>query len=286
MNLSRLRVLLLVLLACAGGCQNANSPSWQQTTARRVAAAAAPVPTTLNPMPVIHVYVALCDNVNQGIVPVSASLGNGDNPATNLYWGAAFGVKAFFSKSSDWQLVAEIPGPSPAILDRCIFKHKKHEIFLIADAYRGKEIAQATWDFLEAASGGPGNVIEVKQENKTTRIDSAGSAELLVYIGHDGLMDFTLKSTPTARDERRRRAIILACASKQYFSKILERTGATPLLWTTNLMAPEAYILSAALDGWISRESDEQIRMRAAQAYNKYQHCGLKAANNLFSTGW
>jgi len=34
------------------------------------------------------VFVALADNFNQGIVPVSAKLGNGDNPKTNLYWGA------------------------------------------------------------------------------------------------------------------------------------------------------------------------------------------------------
>src|SRR5215510_12112818 len=51
----------------------------------------------VNSVPVIHVFVALADNVNQGIVPVSASLGNGDNAKTNLYWGAAFGVRTFFS---------------------------------------------------------------------------------------------------------------------------------------------------------------------------------------------
>jgi len=237
-------------------------------------------------VPVIHVFVALCDNVNQGIVPVPASLGNGDNPTTNLYWGAGFGVKTFFSKSKNWQLVATMPGPSPSVLERLIFKHKQQDIYLIADAYRGKQIAQATWDFLESAAGRPGNAIDVKQGSKTTTINSGGSAELLVYIGHNGLMDFALKSTASSRDDRRRKAIILACASKQYFGKALEATGAKPLLWTTNLMAPEAYILAAALDGWINRESDEQIRARAAQAYNKYQHCGLKAANNLFATGW
>src|SRR6267142_5363718 len=107
---------------------------------------------TPNSFPVIHVFVALCDNVNQGIVPVSASLGNGDNPATNLYWGAGFGVKTFFSKSKNWQLVETIPGPDPSVLERLIFKHKQRDIYLIADAYRGKEIAQATWDFLESAS--------------------------------------------------------------------------------------------------------------------------------------
>ncbi len=33
----------------------------------------------------IHVFVALCDNQNQGIVPVPASLGNGQDPKSNLY---------------------------------------------------------------------------------------------------------------------------------------------------------------------------------------------------------
>src|SRR5689334_16291764 len=61
-----------------------------------------------NSVPVIHVFVALCDNVNQGIVPVAPSLGNGDDPAKNLYWGAAFGVKTFFNKSADWQSVSSI----------------------------------------------------------------------------------------------------------------------------------------------------------------------------------
>src|ERR1700751_6185185 len=48
---------------------------------------------------VVHVYVALADNRHQGIVPVPAKLGNGEDPARNLYWGAAYGLKTFFSSS-------------------------------------------------------------------------------------------------------------------------------------------------------------------------------------------
>lgn len=239
-----------------------------------------------NSFPVIHVFVALCDNVNQGIVPVSASLGNGDNPATNLYWGAAFGVKTFFSKSKDWELVSEIQNPSAAILDRLIFKKKNADVFMIADAYRGKEISQAIWDFLGAASGKPGEQLNVAQGARKITFNSGGSSDLVVYVGHDGLMDFTLQSTPQARDNRKRKAIILACVSQKYFAKPLERTGADPLVWTTGLMAPEAYILSAAIEGWLKKETDEEVRVRAAKAYNNYQNCGLKAANNLFATGW
>ena len=41
----------------------------------------------------VHVTVALCDNATQGMVPVPAAIGDGDDPRTNLYWGARYGVK-------------------------------------------------------------------------------------------------------------------------------------------------------------------------------------------------
>src|SRR4051794_20962865 len=69
---------------------------------------------------VIHVVVALCDNQFQGIVPVPARIGNGDDPANNLYWGAAFGVKTFFRKAGDWTLVAETRSTSAAALERAV----------------------------------------------------------------------------------------------------------------------------------------------------------------------
>lgn len=241
-----------------------------------------PEKAAVNSVPVIHVFVALADNVNQGIVPVSASLGNGDNATTNLYWGAAFGIRTFFAKNNDWQLISVIPNPTATILERCIFKHRRATTLLVADAYRGKEISQTIWDFLEAAAGKPGEKLKAGD----VEFHTGGSANLVAYIGHNGLMDFNLHSHPKQRDERERRAIILACASKQYFSTALQQSGATPLLWTTNLMAPEAYVLSAAIDGWMKKESDEQIRLRAADAYHKYQHCGVRAARGLFASGW
>ena len=78
--------------------------------------------------------------------------------------------------------------------------------------------------------------------------------------------------------------IILACASKAFFGPYIRETGAEPLLWTTGLMAPEAYTLKAALSGWIAHEDNEAIRQRAARAYDKYQKCGARAALRLFAT--
>lgn len=268
-------LVLIAVSSCA-------SPDLPSAPAITTAPVAPPEKAALNSIPVIHVFVALADNVNQGIVPVSATLGNGDNSGTNLYWGAAFGIRTFFSKNKDWELLSVTPNPNASILERCIFKHRRTSLLLVADAYRGKEISQTTTDFLEAAAGKPGEKLKARD----VEFHTGGSADLVAYIGHNGLMDFRLQSHPQRRDDRRRRAIILACASKQYFSSALQQTGATPLLWTTNLMAPEAYVLSAALDGWIQKESDEQVRLRAADAYHKYQKCGVRAARGLFATGF
>jgi hypothetical protein len=276
-------VLFVTVIGCSAASQQ--RPTSDQVTVSPSVELKAPK----NSVQVIHVFVALCDNVNQGIVPVSPSLGNGDDPQRNLYWGAAFGVKTFFTKSKDWQPVA-IDGTSSksssVVLDRVVYKHRKTNTFLIAEAYRGSYIRQATQDFLAAAAGVPGESLIVSADARKTELQLGGSANVIAYVGHDGLMDFQLSSRPKKRDDEERQAIILACASKSYFSDALRSTGAKPLLWTTNLMAPEAYILSAAIDGWLNRETGEQIRMRAAKAYDQYQHCGMKSAHALFATGW
>jgi hypothetical protein len=238
-----------------------------------------------NDMPkVVHVFVALCDNDSQGIVPVSAKLGNGDDPRNNLYWGALYGVKTFFKKSPNWSLINS-PQVHPPILERCIFRHKKQNAYLVADAYRGREIKQAITGFLNAISGASNDIVFLSDGNQKITVNIGGNANLIAYVGHNGLMDFQLKQLPVKRDNRIRESIILACLSKLYFLDAVNSAGAKPLLWTTGLIAPEAYTLENAIEGWLIEESDEKIHLRAAEAYNKYQKCGLKAAKRLLVSG-
>ncbi len=232
---------------------------------------------------IIHVIVALADNKYQGIVSVPAAIGNGDDPGRNLYWGCGAGVRTWFRKSADWKPAAKCQSGKSPVLERCIFKHTTESVYLIADAYRGREIKSAVGNFFSYAAGSLPETISL---DDGTSINAGGSSELVVYVGHDGLMDFALDRYRYAADTKQREVMILACASKQYFADALRWTGAKPVLWTTHLMAPEAYTLEAALAGWINKETGEQIRIRAAAAYNKYQHCGEKAARNLFATGW
>ena len=293
---ARTTPLLLILLAALAACASrsathparpgARGQTQQQPNANAAARERRPAARNQTAT-VAHVFVALCDNVNQGIVPVPARLGDGADPQRNLYWGAAFGVKTFFKRSRDWQLVAELPRPREAVLERLVFRHRtRPDAYLVADAYRGDAIQTCTLDFLEAASGSAGDALSFDVDGKAVSFSADGSASLAAYVGHDGLMDFQLPYLPRRKDDARRDAIVLACASKSYFAPALREAGANPLLWTTNLMAPEAYVLDAALAGWLARESGEQVRARAAAAYHKYQRCGLRAAGRLFATGF
>ncbi len=273
-----LKLLFLALIFSIAGCAKVQGPAFS---------ASAPEPSPeiqkiKNPGRVVHVLVALCDNENQGIVPVPAFLGNGEDPAKNLYWGAAFGVKTFFSRSKNWVKLAQIDNPKENVLERIVFKHTTQNVYLVADAYRGSKMRETIDDFFSAVSGAKRENVQVKSE----LLQISGSADVVAFVGHNGLMDFKLENQPVKKDDNKRDAIILACASRNYFSAPLRNTSARPLLWTTNLMAPEAYILHDALEGWAGNESDEQIHVRAASAYAKYQRIGVKAAQNLLVTGW
>ena len=234
---------------------------------------------------IIHVYVALCDNDSQGIVPVPKKIGNGNDPDNNLYWGCGYGVRHFFKTSADWQMISKSKNPRKHILERCVYKHRKHNTYMVAEAYRGAKIKDCTIDFFNSASGNNTDTAMVTVNKQPLQLD-LNTASLICYVGHDGLMDFELPSYPEKKGTDKKDVMILACASRSYFTPGIKAVGANPVLWTTNLMAPEAYTLKSAIDGWLLNETGAQIKERAAQTYNEYQKCGIKGARNLFATGF
>jgi hypothetical protein len=238
---------------------------------------------------VVHVIVALCDNVHQGIVPVPKHLGNGQDPGSNLYWGAAFGVQSYLSRQAVWTRVpVAIPGYG-SVLDRAIFfgqiqRHgKPAPVYIVADAWDGATIRSAIERFLKMAGGGSSEEVTIRQGTDSVTLAAGGSAHLVAFVGHDGLMDFSLpRPVPAAAGRAAGSSIVLACASKPYFLERLRAVGSHPLLLTTGLMAPEAYTLDAAIRSWAGRGSVAAVREAAALAYQKYQKSGIGGARKLF----
>jgi hypothetical protein len=275
-----MKAFFLILLYAAAQCHPA--PNMASASAKPAPASQTIVLKENKNQRVVHVFVALCDNKNQGIQPVPAAIGNGQDPDKNLYWGCDYGIRSFFKKDAEWTMVSKQKNIRAQVLERCIFRHKASNTLLIADAYDGAAIKQCTLDYFSSCAG----QFSDSAVTGGNTVYTGGAANLIAYIGHDGLMDFSISEKFVQQNNHPRQAIALACISKNYFAPHLKTTGASPLLWTTGLMCPEAYTLDAAVKGWINKESNEQIRQRAAAAYHRYQRCGLKAARNLLVSGW
>ncbi len=216
----------------------------------------------------IHVFVALCDNATQGIIPVNKRIGNGDDLDNNLYWGCSDGLRSFFKSSKKWKLIKTESNPSDGILERLVFHHTKHSnVKLIADAYRGSEMKLCLADFFDAA------------------VSKDEPAQLVAFVGHNGLMEHGRDLPTPARAEGSpgRDVISLSCVSHSWFSRRFASAKLRPVLLTEQYMYPGSFVLHDALEGWLVDETRTQIRERAGRAYAKNQKISVKAATGVFS---
>ena len=193
-------LVLIVFISCTSGSIESNNQKEEELPEIRKVEPTLEFDSTIE---TIHILVALCDNDNQGIVPVPAKIGNGQDPFNNLYWGAGYGIKTHFKRSAEWQYI-ETRKMNSMILERAIFKHKTTGHYLVADAYDGRFIKQTTVDFLEASSGTQKDTAHINGDT----IGILGNANLLAYIGHDGLMEFDVKGDFTNTDNKKRDVII------------------------------------------------------------------------------
>ena len=240
---------------------------------------------------VIHVLVALCDNKYQAIAPVPAAIGNGQDPSNNLYWGAAFGFKTYFAKQKEWQVIQVNKPNNGKILEEIIYKHQNKDVYLIAQAYDGKYINDTVDDFISYSAGKQSASFLINK----TKIEAGAKANLVVYVGHDALMEWSWRnylpdswrwytlSKAEQEKQKSRYAAVFACKSQKYFTPPLSRLGITPLILTLHRMAPEAYSIHAMISSWLDGEAKDVIRLKVATAYSQYQKL-TKPALHIFTT--
>ncbi|RYD88182.1 MAG: hypothetical protein EOP54_27660, partial [Sphingobacteriales bacterium] len=94
-----------------------------------------------------------------------------------MYWGCDNGVRSYFNKSKDWQLLDKRKQKNQ-LLERVIYKHRKKNVYLVADALDGRAIEKTTEEFLYACAGQLKDTVHCKGQV----IGIAGNAQLLSYI--------------------------------------------------------------------------------------------------------
>ena len=210
----------------------------------------------------VRLFVALCDNKSQGIIPVGAKIGNGDDPYANLYWGCSDGFGTFFRRSPRWKVIKNESDLSEVVLRRSTVRHTSGDVEIVADAYRGTAMATCIRDFESAAA--------------------SGKFDLVAFIGHNGLMDTEIPA-PTAAAGNKTPVIVLCCLSDRYFSARLRRVGCDPLLMTKQLMYPGSFLLDAAIESWRKGGGPADIKAAAAWAYAQNQKISVRAASTIFA---
>jgi hypothetical protein len=217
----------------------------------------------------VEVYVPLCDSAL--IACGKGELGDPRSLAGNLYWGAHSGAERFLSRAPGFRAVSrrDLPDPARPSLLRTVELARAasgsgREVRVVLHAYAGERIDDALADFLQAAGG-------------------RGSADLVVWAGHDRLMDVPRPVPPRA--VRPRPAAVLACVSEPYFRPVLDRMGVPVLALTRTFMAPEAYLLEALVASVAQHGVEDKVAARQAliEAYARYQRISPAAAATVFS---
>jgi len=217
-----------------------------------------------------RIIVSLADNQNQGIVPIKASLGDGQDPKNNLYWGALYGAKTHFRRKENWSVTSRSSEKS-AVLDAFELKHTDHPTTkIIVEAWDGAKQKFAVKAYLA-------DLREAESPN-----------DLVCFVGHNALMDLVvanvpaLKTVKAANIDRGRKGSVIACRSAPYFEPHHDSLGVESYVMTKGLMAPEAYVLEGFLAAWLNGETANKARAGAAAKYSKYQNIPLRNANWLF----
>jgi hypothetical protein len=216
---------------------------------------------------VVEVHVPLCDNniIRCG----NPKLGDGDTPATNLYWATTPGFGHWFSrKGSGWTRVSvETEHTSDKdILEERTYRRtiatpaawrkrgapKRYELEVVIHAWRGSAIDRALAAYARDISG------------------KGTSAQLVAFVGHNRLMDLDEFTWP-APGKDVKGAIAIACATAPYMKEQVSAATRVPLLMTSDLLFANAAPLEAAVLAFARGGGYAQIRRDAATAYARVQ---------------
>jgi len=253
---------------------------------------------------VVSIRVALADNQHQGIAPVPEALGRGDDPERNLYWGARYGLLTHLKRSKRFKLIHHDrlapPGPH-GLLEVAVFERRvkpnaawrRHgvkapfSVYLVGLAHQGQQFRAAAGQLVRDVWG-IGEPLEVRLKDGAI-LQAGTGARIVGYMGHNAYLEpappdpdfFSGLSGPVKG--RRAGFFLFGCMTRALFADKLRKPAVFELASTRTLIAPEAYLAEALVDGLAEAEGAETLRRRVVNAYAKYQKIRTVAAGAVFA---
>lgn len=230
---------------------------------------------------VITAHVALCDN--RIIACGSRTMGDGDAPRRNLYWGGAAGFAATFRIARGFRRIHHDKGDGKIVLERSVYRRRVRpnaawrrrgvtrpfDLLVVGLAYRGLEIARAMGTFVSHVHAEKGSSLRLADGRV---LPIGGLGHVVGYAGHNQLMDVVgdMRWPPW----RRKQAIgyfALACKTAPYLARRLARPQAHGLLLTRVFMYPGAFTIVGLARGLAKGGSQKEVFRHGADAYARAQ---------------
>jgi len=247
---------------------------------------------------VITVYVALCDNDSQGIIPVkNRAICRGDDPANNMYWATRGGLAGYL-KRAGWKRVLIVEPPGGPVLVRAVWRTSlaaggaladrgvlgRIPVVVVGLAYRGREIRKAMVDYFHAVHRDePWNVTLDTGET----IAAGGASHVVGYVGHDYFYDTSepeaLLAEAAGDSALAKGAFALSCTGDRLIRPGLLRPNVHILLLNRTLAFPGAWSVGGIARGVASGRDGAGIRREAAAAFSRGMGISFGAALGGFA---
>jgi len=229
---------------------------------------------------VVQVHVPLCDN--DVLRCGGGRLGDGDDPAGNLYWATSGGFRGWFGRrGSGWKQVLVARDPQPEVLELRVWRRwvepparlrargvrERFPVYVVAHAWRGESIRSAMAAYAADLFARAGDVRRIELPDGTS-IAAGGGARLVAFVGHNGWMDVSGFRWPAApADAPRRGTIAVACITEDYLVPAVPSERRVPLLFTRSLLFAGAHAFEGAVTAFALGLDMADIREGAVRAY-------------------
>jgi hypothetical protein len=249
---------------------------------------------------VVTVYVALCDNDSQGIIPTrNPKICMGDVPEQNLYWASGGGLKGYLTARRLKRVHYEAHETGKLAIEGVwktrmptggLLRERGVEgsatVYIVGLGYRGDRIHDAMADFLKAVSRDEPETMRLPDE---TVLEMGGSSHIVGYVGHDYFMDVedleSLMTNARGDSSLPKGVFGLSCASDDYFRPAIQRRNTHILALNTQLTFPSAFTVLGMIRAVAAGENLSGIHRGAALAFAEGQKRSVGAMASVLAYG-
>jgi len=227
------------------------------------------------------VHVALFDQHRAGR---PRPLADGNNPKTNLYWGALFGIETHFANAAGWRRAYTDNGDGAGIIRRVVFQRraeptvawrargvtKSFDVYVLANAWPSSRIVDSMEQPLRDALCG--EVVALPVDGRTLQF--AGASAVVGYVGQNHMLDEYWDPFAALGDcssERQVGVFYLCPRSAVVLHKPVVNHGLYSVLFTRSAVTPEAYLVDGMFKALLSGELGDGFVADAAAEYARYQ---------------